>query len=204
MNFLFEKFYFKALRLGGGITQLSPYISSYLETTLPKHEKNLNLLLLSGRIQQDDYDLALRFHVEEYGLSYGLRSMVKEYNQFIINNELSTKRLANPLERINAFLTNFFHELKAAAPTEKNYEHHCKQVLKNLSGSLLNNALKGSLSYGLADLKSPFFLKLVALDTVTDQGYEGTAAVKKFLDLPKPQQRIILKVCSAAGSKTTQ
>lgn len=182
--FLSKKFAFKK-------NALNPYISSYLETTWPSFELHP---LISVEL---DTKVFCRFHNYKYDLNYGLIRMIKEYNLFIIHNQLDTKHLVNPLQNINAFLSDFLEKLISMSPNKDNYLSCCSKALKGLKPKLTNAEIP-SISYSLYDLKSSFILTLTGLLNAGND-YEGTAAIQQFLNLPSSKQKIILEACHAVS-----
>ena len=168
--------------------EIDAYIAIYLEASLPSTEFYMPS-------SSSDEELLNKFQTNRYDHNYGLIRILKEYNKFIIFNQLNTDLLlANPLNNINSFFEKFF--INFEHQETKNTFEQSRASLYGLK-TLLRNARKASLiSFELKELKSPLILLLLGLGTEYPlQGYSKIAAINQFLMLPDSTQEAILDAC---------
>lgn len=169
---------------------LAKYINIYLETSLPSFK-----LFLTDDIESNEQFIR-KAEKNNYDFNSGLLGIIKEYNQFVISNELDlNKFLVNPLININAFLDKFFISFYSNCDVMD----ELKRSEKSLKGlkTLLTKAKIPLINFSVLDLKDAFIVDQLGLFVGGDGSQLGCEAIYCFIDLPLPTREAILTACKS-------
>lgn len=166
----------------------SKSLDCYLKNSMPEFD------VYPISEERCEVDFIEKYQNDKYNSNYGMIRLIGEYNGFVFFNGLEFEGMvANPLDSMNFFLDGFFHGFDNFHG-ESNEKERIKLSLKGLKTPLRKARIPG-VDFDIFDLKSRFILQLLSLGSGSVQGYQGTAAIERFLSLSKTTRQTIFEAC---------